>query len=181
MDVGDLSDEHLMAVGRITVAAGRLEGRLHEMAEAVVHSDPNVVRVLLGAARFEAKLETVGKLVELKRPGGAWPLYKTWADAARAAMRERNKLLHGEWMVSFGDDGLVPAIYTRKRTGMSDDEVDLHATAEDLDATADRLEALAEQAETLFVDMVEWGGSYYVDDSGEWAPLWTRIKIDDEG
>ena len=176
----ELSDEHLVAVGRITVAAGRLEARLHDLAEAVIDPEPNVVRVLLGGAPFDAQVSTLVKVVDLKRPGGAWPAFRTWSEAAKAAMRERNKLLHGEWVVSFSKaDGFVPAISTRSKRGPTDDDkVELHATAEQLEATAARLQALAREASALFDEMVEWGGSYYKDENGYWIPLWARGMLD---
>lgn len=172
--MNSLSDEHVMAVGRVAIAAGQLEAGVFRLAEAVVHHNPRAVGEILKGAQFDRVLTTVTDLVRLKRPGGTWDYFEVWVDEARRAMKMRNTLMHGYWLNAVDGEGggLVPAIHGRSMRG--NDHVAHHPTPQKLQATAATLERLASRVDDLLDEMVPWGGSYEQNSDGQWTPIWAR-------
>lgn len=160
-------DSHMLALGRATAAAGRLEVVVARIVEDLISPDPAVARAVISGMTFEKRLDLVEKLATIKRPiteDNPWPKFTEWKARCKDAMRQRNKLVHSDWNFAPNPDGTVSAQFSsvnRKGETVSDTYRDGQ-----LDQVAVDLGHLGGDGMLLYLDMLPWDGSFVVDEGG---------------
>lgn len=165
-------DSHMRALGRATAAAGRLEVVVARIVEDLISPDQAVAQAVISGMTFERRLDLIEKLATIKRPiteDNPWPKFTEWKARCKAAMIQRNRLLHGDWTFAPDPDGTVSAqVRSVSRKGQT-----VRDTYRDgqLDQVAADLGRLGSDGALLYLETLPWSGSFIVDEDG--AP--TRV------
>ncbi|MCB5282725.1 MULTISPECIES: hypothetical protein [unclassified Arthrobacter] len=150
-----LSDEHLIELGTVAVHASRLEFAAAELAAELLDPKPEVGFALTTCMTFERLLALVHSLIELRVND---PQYSARFEGVRklaeSAMRERNRLMHGHWVVSWNHATMrmQDDLATRARRGRV--EVRNNVVISDIKAVADDLNVAHMQIELLHANIL---------------------------
>jgi hypothetical protein len=89
-----MSDDTLMAIGRITVAATMLELMLAEFAARVLGDDVEDLMSKTGKPRRRAK-----EAADAAKDDSKYAGFAEWVGDAEAALDDRNRVVHAIWQV----------------------------------------------------------------------------------
>lgn len=155
-----LSDEHLLLLGKVSVAAAIVEYELGTLLRDLVHPDHEHAGAVLGQMSFDraASLTVVlaGKRLDADDP--RLTRLKQLTKRAGDAMTTRNRLLHGRWARREVDGGMVPAVLTRTKRG--DLLIELHATTAELSRVLEELMRIGEDLRWFYNGTIDWSGAF---------------------
>jgi hypothetical protein len=130
-----LNDDHLRALGQLSVNAAAVEAMTRIVANDLIDDDPRVGKVLLASAPFSQVADRIIPLLELRAPSRRTT---TWLQdavtASKEAMQSRNTLLHSHW---FDDDDGISQL--RRKKGQPDFAQEV--TLEDIEDAAHALKS----------------------------------------
>lgn len=157
-----LTDEQLIILGEIAVAAARLEYQLALVVGDFIDPDPTVSQVVTAGLSFERMVELGRRLVSLR---AKTPEHKAAAERfvaitgeAMSAMRVRNQVLHGHWVVEEEGGVSHPTLRTRTRKGEVTSRLFVDMT--ELEEARTRLARAASTVQVWYVGTLEWNGSF---------------------
>ncbi|MGR0320363.1 hypothetical protein [Agromyces sp. ZXT2-3] len=143
----DLGDELLVALGAVAYWSGRLEERLFWLAASLLDpwysgfDDPD--ERALAATRglgFDALRQLVIRVLDVEGRDSHPELRRTLRDA-ETLMKERNRVVHGEWWPYEEEERPIITHRNWRSVGLSDVRVeDLRDLANKLAAVTDRVE-----------------------------------------
>ena len=94
-----VSDDHLKAIGLITIQFSRLEFTLLKTLGLLIDKDGTTSDIILGPMSFSRQLQLLVNLGTYKRPDLKDKL-KDFAIRARTAEEKRNRIAHSFWGLS---------------------------------------------------------------------------------
>lgn len=100
----ETDDEHERSLGRLVIAASRLEASLRLLMGNFFTSDPIIARIVIDRMQMSTMIELTTALVAARCREES--LRAQWRDlAARigAAVKRRNELIHSRWAVGVQD------------------------------------------------------------------------------
>lgn len=94
-----VSDEHLLALGRLAYHAAQLEFIVEVLLNELIDEDPAVGAAMTGGMSFAARHQRILALIPLRDEDELFsPLFRDHLAWAKQAMEERNRLLHSRWV-----------------------------------------------------------------------------------
>jgi len=149
-----LSDEHLIALGRITVNYSFMEFMLRSCLMLLGGADDKVTLALTSGLSFDALLSRVASVSEIRvaqglRPAAEYEIeFDPLKNRIREAARKRNDVVHAVWEVGDTPGVITPRkIERRPKTDMLGEgktpltSMDLSSISEELLAVASELAA----------------------------------------
>lgn len=98
-----VSDEHLLALGRLAYHAAQLEFIVEVLLNELIDEDPAVGGALTTGMTFAARHQRILSLIPLKDEDELFsPMLRAHLAWAKQAMEERNRLLHSRWVQGEG-------------------------------------------------------------------------------
>jgi hypothetical protein len=105
-DKSVIDDAHLVAIGRLAVAAGQIEANLVYITELLVAPDvPSIGSAIVGKQQFSSVAKLAKSMLGERLGAAASPApdllepIKSWITDASRIMEWRNRLLHATWMI----------------------------------------------------------------------------------
>jgi hypothetical protein len=151
----EISDDHLLQLGRLTNAATHLDFVATILATMLMRVEVPVGQVVFSGMPFQDKVRRLRALAHHQLDGIA-PEVRTdleaWAVAASRLAEERNRAAHDPLLPFEDDPGTAPREPARWRSKIKGDRLVTefaHVTAEDLRSLADRLEQHCEAGFTI--------------------------------
>ena len=143
-----IDDEHLAAIGRVSVNFALLEFQLAEALRAALGADMSAGRIVIAHLSFRRMLDVLASLARLRLAND--PRLDDLEDvlsAASAAEDSRNQLLHSTWIAGAPHQEVSRFKTTAKRAK----GLEIQAEA----VSVDRINATAEQIAEATFDMAE--------------------------
>jgi len=145
---GWVDDEHLLALGRVVVAATWLETIVDHLARWLVDDGPLYYETVAGlpaAKMCDLAVRLAKRVVDDEQ---AVEDLEAWTKKVRGVQEERNRLLHAEHLGSedgHADRALIISVRGKRRTP----PIEISASVADLLDLAARIDALSEAAMEL--------------------------------
>jgi len=136
----DISDNHLLAIGEVTVWAARAERTLALVVSALVNANSEAGMIVTNGMGFARLLELGTQLVNLRPVDGqVRDLFVRFSGPLRIAMESRNHLMHSEWTMPRQGPPIAALTRTRGRTEKEFPVEAIERVANDLALMSNRL------------------------------------------
>jgi hypothetical protein len=115
-------DEHMLALGQVTAAAGDLELAAFALFRMIHGGGEEVVRVITEGLSFDRMTELTVKLAKVVLPASTelHDQLAEWRAASKEAMKDRNAMSHAAWKLAHvagldGGDDVARSVIARFR------------------------------------------------------------------